>query len=129
MSFTPMTLQTIPVIEEKPSISKESVAHSMVIEKRWVAKTELVIVPVTYEEVYVNGKPIAAEVEFYPISRKHCLEKMKLQKKSNDIKSTWEFVPVSTIKVEKVIPVYGKRIIITKKKIAKLDDLISGKAE
>ena len=28
MSFTPTTLQTIPVVEEKPSISKESVASN-----------------------------------------------------------------------------------------------------
>jgi Domain of unknown function (DUF2382) len=56
MSFTPTTLQTIPVVEEKPSISKESVASNTIIEKRWVTKTELVRVPVTYEEIYVNGK-------------------------------------------------------------------------
>jgi hypothetical protein len=53
--------------------------------------------------------------------------KNETTKKSNDIKPTREFVPVSTIRVEKVIPVYGKRI--TKKKMAKLNDLISGKAE
>ena len=68
MSFTPMTLQTIPLIDEKPSISMESVAFNMVMERRWVTKTELVRVPVTYEEFYVNGKPRAADWEFYPIS-------------------------------------------------------------
>ena len=59
-SFTPTTLQTIPVVEEKPSISKESVASNTIIEKRWVTKTELVRVPVTYEEIYVNGKPMSS---------------------------------------------------------------------
>src|SRR3712207_1452663 len=58
MSFTPTTLHTIPVVEEKPSISKQSILSNTIIEKRWVTKTKLVRVPVTYEEVYVNGKPL-----------------------------------------------------------------------
>src|SRR5215210_3692298 len=60
MSFTPTTLHTIAVVEEKPSISKESVASNTIIEKRWVTKTEIVRVPVTYEEIYVNGKPLSS---------------------------------------------------------------------
>ena len=60
MSFTPTTLHTIAVVEEKPSISKQSVASNTVIEKRWVTKTEIVRVPVTYEEIYVNGKPMSS---------------------------------------------------------------------
>jgi hypothetical protein len=60
MSFTPTTLHTIPVVKEKPAISKQSVLSNTVIEKRWVTKTELVRVPVMYEEVYVNGKPMSS---------------------------------------------------------------------
>ena len=54
------TAHTIAVVEEKPSISKESVASNKMIEKRWVTKTELVRVPVTYEEIYVNDKPMCS---------------------------------------------------------------------
>lgn len=51
---------TIAGVEEKSSISKESVASNKIREKRWVTKTELVRVPVTYEEIYVNGKPMCS---------------------------------------------------------------------
>jgi hypothetical protein len=37
--------------------------------------------------------------------------------------STGEFVTISTAEVEKVIPLYGERIIITKK-MTKLNDLV-----
>jgi hypothetical protein len=60
MSFTPTTLHIIAVVEEKTSVSKESVASNTIIEKRWVTKTEIVRVPVTYEEIYVNGKPMSS---------------------------------------------------------------------
>ena len=40
--------------------TKESVASNKMIEKRWVTKTELVRVPVTYEEIYVNDKPMCS---------------------------------------------------------------------
>ena len=59
MSFTPTTLHTIPVVEEKPALSRESILSNTVIEKRWVIKTELIKVPVTYEEIYVNDKPMS----------------------------------------------------------------------
>src|SRR5215208_511368 len=77
MSFTPTTLHTIAVVEEKPSISKQSVASDAIIEKRWVTKTEIVRVPGTNEEIYVKGKPITSEEggESYPISKKHSLGK------------------------------------------------------
>lgn len=60
MSFIPTTLHTIPVVDEKPSISKQSILSNTIIEKRWVTKTELVRVPVTYEEIYVNSKPLTS---------------------------------------------------------------------
>ena len=59
MSFTPTTLHTIPVVEEKPALSRESILSNTVIEKRWVIKTELIKVPVTYEEINVNDKPMS----------------------------------------------------------------------
>lgn len=124
MSFTPTTLQTIPVVEEKPSISKESVASNTVIEKRWVTKTELVRVPVTYEEIYVNGKPMSSGGGGILSDLKKALsEKNDNRKESKDVEPKGEFVPVSATDLEKVIPVYGEQIVITKK-IAKLNDLV-----
>ncbi len=124
MSFTPTTLQTIPVVEEKPSISKESVASNTIIEKRWVTKTELVRVPVTYEEIYVNGKPMSSGGGGVLSDLKKALSgKNDNRKESKDVEPKGEFVPVSATDLEKVIPVYGEHIVITKK-MAKLNDLV-----
>jgi stress response protein YsnF len=121
MSFTPTTLKTIPVVEEKPSISKESVASNTIIEKRWVTKTELVRVPVTYEEIYVNGKPMSSGEGILSDLKKALSGKNDNRKE--DVEPKGEFVPVSATDLEKVIPVYGEQIVITKK-MAKLDDLV-----
>jgi stress response protein YsnF len=123
MSFTPTTLQTIPVVEEKPSISKESVASNTVIEKRWVTKTELVRVPVTYEEIYVNGKPMSSGGGILSDLKKALSGKNDNRNESKDVEPKGEFVPVSATALEKVIPVYGEQIVITKK-MAKLNDLV-----
>jgi stress response protein YsnF len=124
MSFTPTTLQIIPVVEEKPSISKESVASNTIIEKRWVTKTELVRVPVTYEEIYVNGKPMSSSGGGVLSDLKKALSgKNDNRKESKDVELKGEFVPVSATDLEKVIPVYGEQIVITKK-MAKLNDLV-----
>ena len=126
MSSTPTTLQTIPVVEEKISISKESIPSTIVIEKKWVTKTELVRVPVTYEEIYVNGKPISSGG-----SGKGILSDLKKAisgnsdktKEPKDMKLPGEFVPVSGTDMEQVIPLYGEQITITKK-MAKLNELV-----
>src|SRR5215210_5108425 len=123
MSFTPTTLHTIPVVEEKPSISKESFASNIVIEKRWVTKTELMRVPVTYEEIYVNGKPMSSGGGILSDLKKAFSGKNDNAKKSDDMEPKGNSVPLSTKEVEKVVPVYGERIIITKK-MAKLNDLV-----
>src|SRR5919112_4784401 len=123
MSFTPTTLHTIPVVEEKPSISKESVASNMVIEKRWVTKTELMRVPVTYEEIYVNGKPMSSGGGILSDLKKALSGKNETEKKSGGVEPKGKFVPISTKEEEKVIPVFGEKIIITKK-MTKLNDLV-----
>jgi stress response protein YsnF len=127
MSFTPITLHTIPVVEEKPDISKQSVLSDTIIEKRWVTKTELVRVPVTYEEIYVNGKPMSSGVGGGILSdlKKALSGKNETAKKSGDMEPKGKFVPISssTKEMEKVIPVFGEKIIITKK-MAKLNDLV-----
>jgi stress response protein YsnF len=123
MSFTPTTLHTIAVIEEKPSISKESVVSNTIIEKRWVTKTELVRVPVTYEEIYVNGKPMSSGGGILSDLKKALSGKNDNRKEFKDLEPKGEFVPVSATTLEKVIPVYGEQIVITKK-MAKLNDLV-----
>jgi stress response protein YsnF len=125
MSFTPTTLQTIAVVEEKPSISKESVASPTIIEKKWVTKTELVRVPVTYEVIYVNGKLMSSGEGGGILSdlKKALSGKNETRSESKDMKPKGEFVPVSGTDLEKVIPVYGEQIMITKK-MTKLNDIV-----
>ncbi len=125
MSFTPTTLHTIPIVEEKPTALKQSVLSNTVIEKRWVTKTELVRVPVMYEEIYVNGKPLSSGGGGILSDLKKALSgKNETAKKSSNMEPKGEFVPISSTKeMEKVIPVFGEKIIITKK-MAKLNDLV-----
>ena len=123
MSFTPTTLHTIAVVEERPSVSKESITSNTVIEKRWVTKTETVRVPVTYEEIYVNGKPMSSGSGILSDLKKALSGKNDTAKKLKDMKPPGEFVPMSTAEAEKIIPVFGEKIIITKK-MAKLNDLV-----
>src|ERR671911_32828 len=104
MSFTPTTLHTIAVVEEKPSISKESIASNTIIEKRWVTKTELVRVPVTYEEIYVNGKPMSSGGGILSDLKKALSGTNETEKKSNNMELKGKFVPISTKEEEKVIP-------------------------
>lgn len=125
MSFTPTTLHTISVVEEKPAISKQSIVTDTIIEKRWVTKTKLVRVPVVYEEIYVNGKPLSSGGGGGILSdlKKALSGKDESAKKSVDMKAMGEFVPVSKGDLEKVIPVFGEKIIITKK-MTKLNELV-----
>jgi stress response protein YsnF len=126
MSFTPTTLHKIPVVEEKPAVSKQSILRNAIIEKRWVTKTELVKVPVMYEEIYVNGKPLSSGGGGGILSdlKKALSGKNETAKKSNDTESKGEFVPISSTKEEeKVIPMFGEKIIITKK-MTKVNDLV-----
>jgi stress response protein YsnF len=124
MSFTPTTLHRIAVVEEKPSISKESVASDTIIEKRWVTKTELVRVPVTYEEIYVNGKPMSSGGGGILSDLKKVLSgKNEIAKNSGHMKPTGDFVPINRGDVEKVLPVFGEKIVITKK-MTKVNDLV-----
>jgi stress response protein YsnF len=124
VSFTPTTLHAIPVVEEKPAISKQSILSNTVIEKRWVTKTELVRVPVTYEEIYVNGKPMSSSGGGILSDLKKALYgKDETEKKSGGMEPKGKFVPINTKEEEKVIPVFGEKIIITKK-MTKLNDLV-----
>ena len=50
--------QIVPVLEEDYSISKQTSIKEAKIEKRAVTKTKSVKVPITYEELYINGKKL-----------------------------------------------------------------------
>ena len=125
MSFTPTTLHTIPVVEEKPSISKQPILSNTVIEKRWVTKTELVRVPVTYQEIYVNGKPLAKAGAGGILSdiKKALSGKNETANRPGGMEPKGEFVPVSTEEEEIVIPLFGEKITVTKK-MTKLNELV-----
>ncbi|MDQ3869666.1 MAG: DUF2382 domain-containing protein [Thermoproteota archaeon] len=56
---------TIPVNEERFSISKNTVIEDLKIEKRWITTTKKVEIPVPYEEIYVNDKLIKLFDEKY----------------------------------------------------------------
>jgi stress response protein YsnF len=125
MPFTPTTLQTISVVEEKPAVSKKSTLSNTVIEKRWVTKTELVRVPVTYEEIYVNGKPMSSGAGGILSDLKKALSGKNYNTKQQlkEMKPAGEFVPIGGGDMEKIIPIFGEKIIITKK-MAKLNELV-----
>jgi stress response protein YsnF len=55
--------QIVPVLEEDYSISKETTIKEAKIEKRLVAKTKTVKVPIVYEELYINGKKLKSVEE------------------------------------------------------------------
>ncbi len=50
--------QIVPVLKEEYSISKETTTKEANIEKRLVTKTKTLKVPITYEELYINGKKL-----------------------------------------------------------------------
>ena len=55
--------QIVPVLEEDYSISKQTTVKEAKIEKRLVTKTKTVKVPITYEELYINGKKLKSVEE------------------------------------------------------------------
>jgi stress response protein YsnF len=55
--------QIVPVLEEDYSISKQTTIKEAKIEKRLVTKTKTVKVPITYEELYINGKKLKSVEE------------------------------------------------------------------
>jgi stress response protein YsnF len=50
--------QIVPVLEEDYSISKQTSIKEAKIEKRAVTKTKSVKVPITHEELYIDGKKL-----------------------------------------------------------------------
>ena len=51
-------INKIPLIGEKFSITKKTKEGKISLEKRWTTSTKKIEVPVSYEEIYVDGKKI-----------------------------------------------------------------------
>jgi stress response protein YsnF len=129
----------IPVIEEEYSISKETTVKEAKIEKRWVTKTKTVKVPITYEEVYINGKKmrLAEENSVFSLLKDKLSSsidsssdksvKLSVTKKG-DLKDG-ELVPLfpssdsNASETEKVIPLLGEKFEINKKMV-KLAEIV-----
>src|SRR5215211_5144720 len=50
----------IPVLEEKYTISKNTILEDIKIEKKWITHNEKIQVPVSYEKLFVNDKELDA---------------------------------------------------------------------
>ena len=50
----------IPVLEEKYTLSKNTVLEDIKIEKKWITHNEKIQVPVSYEKLFVNDKELDA---------------------------------------------------------------------
>lgn len=104
------SVHTMPLVGEKYSVSKNNIGSEVLIEKRWVTRMETVRVPVKYEELYVNGKPLrpGAAASFVSAVRSKTAAKpsgKKTEPVALDGNGT----------MEKTIPLYGERLTITKK--------------
>ena len=132
---------TIPVNEERFSISKNTVIEDIKIEKRWITTTKKVEIPVPYEEVYVNDKLIKLFDEKYDDS---ILSKLKgkildsidrgdknkqqhiISQQENQPRG--ELIPLFDDKdennnnnnnqeTEKVIPILGEEIVVSRRTV------------
>ena len=112
----------IPIIEEKFSIGKRTVSEDVKIEKRWVTKTKILKVPITYEEIYLNDKDIKTSSSEDGIPT---IKTIKQESKSRQISTRGELVPLSnrSKENEKIIPLWGEQITINKKMV-RLEDLV-----
>ena len=113
----------IPIIEEKFSIGKRTVSEDVKIEKRWVTKTKILKVPITYEEIYLNDKKIKLS-EYTDIKTSSSedgiptIKTIKQESKSRQISTRGEFVPLSNKSKENEKMVRLEDLVITKRKMS-----------
>jgi stress response protein YsnF len=140
-------VSTVPVLEEEFSISKKTIFENVKVEKKWNTTTKKIEVPVSFEEVYINGKgddeeDIISELDKLII--KSFEEMDDIQKKQYSIlekkESKREVVPlfdasaddrkdrndINYNETKKVIPIFGEEIVVSKR-IVKLGELILAK--
>ena len=134
--------QIVPVLEEDYSISKQTSIKEAKIEKRAVTKTKSVKVPITYEELYINGKKLksvedsqilsALKDKITSLSGRGNADTSVEQSvsKKNKIENRGELVPLLSTsdeeeagnsetqrEREKVIPLYEEQFEIIKKTV------------
>lgn len=140
-------VSTVPVLEEEFSIAKKTIFENVKVEKKWNTTTKKIEVPVSFEEVYINGKgddeeDIISELDKLII--KSFEEMDDMQKKQYSIleknESKREMVPlfdasaddrkdrndINYNETKKVIPIFGEEIVVSKR-IVKLGELILAK--
>jgi stress response protein YsnF len=137
--------QIVPVLEEDFSISKQTSIKEAKIEKRIATKTKTVKIPITYEELYINGKKLksveeprilsALKDKISNITNSGSSDTSVDQSisKKNKIENRGEQVPLfsssdddavtSENEKEKVIPIYEEQFEIVKK-VAKVAELV-----
>ena len=122
--------QKIPIVEEKFSIDKKTVSEDVKIEKRWVTKTKILKVPITYEEIYLNDKKVklAENTDLKTsMSDNGILTIKTINQESNSRQSLprGELIPLfpKSKENQRVIPLWGEQITINKKMV-RLEDLV-----
>lgn len=138
----------IPIKEERFSITKETVAEVVKIQKRRVTKTKKIEVPILSEEIFVNGRrlryydklPGSEILSKVKDSLKEGLDIATNNKKEQGYstleahESKREIIPLfesvnegtdanNNKEIEKVIPILGEEIVITKRKV-KVGELV-----
>jgi stress response protein YsnF len=122
--------QKIPIVEEKFSIDKKTVSEDVKIEKRWVTKTKILKVPITYEEIYLNDKKVklAENTDLKTSMSDNGIPTIKtINQESNSRQSLprGELIPLfpKSKENQRVIPLWGEQITINKKMV-RLEDLV-----
>jgi stress response protein YsnF len=138
----PTQEQIVPILEEDFSISKQTSIKETKIEKKVVTKTKTVKIPITYEELYINGKKLKSVEEprilsalkdkisnITNIGSSDTSVDQSISKK-NKIEDRGEQVPLfssddvtSENEKEKVIPIYEEQFEIVKK-VAKVAEFV-----
>ena len=146
-------VNTVPVIEEEFSVSKKTVMENIKVEKKWNTTTKKIEVPVSFEEVYINGKDLKSygeedEDDILSELNKRIIKSYEdmdnAQKKQYSVleknESKREVVPLYNVDDDnminniynditdretekKIIPILGEEIIVNKR-IVKLGELI-----
>ena len=136
--------QIVPILEEDYSISKQTSVKEAKIEKRVLTKTKTVKVPISYEELYINGKKLksveesqilsALKDKISSVARTDTGADSSVEqsvKKKNKIEDRGEAVPLffsddtnpNQSENEKIITLYEEQFEIVKK-VAKVAEIV-----
>jgi stress response protein YsnF len=149
-------VSAVPVIEEDFSVSKKTVIENVKVEKKWNTTTKKIEVPISFEEVYINGKDLKsyreedkgddilselnkriiksyedmddAQKKQYSILEKNesKREVVSLLYNVDDDNRINIYNDITNTEEKKVIPILGEEIIVNKR-IVKLGELILAK--